>query len=442
MGKVFNKVKILLFLSIFLGVLNLLTVFTPEIGFDALWYHLTLPKLWLLNNQYFFSGGLLYYSVMPRLTEWVFTPLIFFTGTVGPKLVQYLSGVGVAVLTYKIARQQNLDKKYSLLASCLYYLSFLVSWQSSSAYIDLFRSFLEISALYQLLKGKNFLGAVLLGLSLGTKWLSFFSLAIYSLVFGLKLLPISLLVALPWFLTSFYFTGNPVYPLFSTILQNGFQPIDGLLRNLLTSPILFTFPFDDFISPIAGLLFSLAAVSLLFEKLPKKKIIYIGLLGGFSTLVLDPPSARFFLPFYPAVIISALLLVQKIPTSLQKVLHSLFLLSAIVVVVLRISSFRKNIDFLRGKQSTNQYLASLYDRLPDTFIDSDDFVKNNLDGEKIIIDKLHNLYYFPYRFDHTSWVGSTKGYNYLITTNQNPKEVNGSLIHTNSVGIQVFKLNQ
>ena len=60
-------VKILIWTPIILqALLNFATVFTPEIGFDALWYHLTLPKLWLLKHQWHFNGGLLYYSVMPR----------------------------------------------------------------------------------------------------------------------------------------------------------------------------------------------------------------------------------------------------------------------------------------------------------------------------------------------------------------------------------------
>lgn len=442
MGKDFKIIKYFLGLSLFLFVLNFLSVFTPEIGFDALWYHLTLPKLWLQNNQYHFSGGLLYYSVMPRLTEWIFTPLIYLFGTTGPKFLQLLSGLGVCWLAYKIARAQKLGRNLSVLAGCLFYLSFLVSWQSSSAYIDLFRSFLESLALYMFLTKKKTLGAILLGLSLGSKWLAFFSVAIYGLVFGLSIIPISLLVALPWFVTSYMYTGNPVFPLFSSILQNGFQPLFGAIYNLFTAPIMFTFPFDDFISPVAGLLFSFAAINLLFSDVDQKKITYVGILGGLGTLILDPPSARFFLPYYPAVIISALFLVNKFPSALRNITLWILLLSGVVVLLLRISSFQKNMPYLLGKQTTNQYLTSLSTRLPDTFIDSDDFVKNNLKDQKIVIDNLHNLYYFPYRFDHTSWTQSTKGYNYLVTKNQDPKQVNGSLIHTNSVGIQVFKLSQ
>ncbi|KKT96647.1 MAG: hypothetical protein UW99_C0053G0005 [Candidatus Collierbacteria bacterium GW2011_GWC2_45_15] len=82
-----------------LVLLNLLTVFTPEIGFDALWYHLTLPKLWLYKHQWFFPGGLMYYSVMPRLSETLFIPLIALTGYIGPKFLQFLAGLGTALLT-------------------------------------------------------------------------------------------------------------------------------------------------------------------------------------------------------------------------------------------------------------------------------------------------------------------------------------------------------
>lgn len=440
MGKTISK--IILYLALFLGVLNFLGVFTPEIGFDALWYHLTLPKLWLLTGEYHFSGGLLYYSVMPRLTEWLFTPLIYFTGTIGPKLLQYISGVLVSYLTYKIARRLDLSKSLSVLAGSLFYLSYLVSWQSSSAYIDLFRSLMEVTALYFFLKDKKYLGALFLGLSLGTKWLSLFSVVIYSFVFGWQVLPLSLFVALPWFLTAYFYTGNPVFPLFDSILQNGLQPLLQMIAKVVTAPYQLTFPFDDFISPIAGLLFCLSAISFVLHQDKKRQITIVALLGGLSTLVLDPPSARFLLPFYPAIIISALLIIDKLPQNLQTLTFFLFLFSSILVVLLRVNAFRKNIPYLLGQQDQNQYLSSFSHRLPDTFIDADNFIKDNLAGQKILIDKLHNLYYFPYPFAHTSWSGNPRDYNYLITKDQNPNQINGQLIHTNSLGIQVFKLHQ
>ena len=55
-------------------------------------------------------------------------------------------------------------------------------------------------------------------------------------------------------------------------------------------------------------------------------------------------------------------------------------------------------------------------------------------------DDLHNLYYFPYAFDHTSWADPGKKYDYLITRGVSPKNLPGILLHTNSIGIQFIKL--
>ena len=80
-------------------------------------------------------------------------------------------------------------------------------------------------------------------------------------------------------------------------------------------------------------------------------------------------------------------------------------------------------------------------RLPDTFIDSDGYVAKNLppNGKYLLAD-LHNLYYFPYDFDHDSFAGGDIKYDYLVTKNTDPKSVAGKLIHTNEIGIQIFKL--
>lgn len=422
-------------------ILNFLAVFTPEIGFDALWYHLTLPKLWLLKGQHYFSGGLLYYSVMPRLTETIFIPLIKFTDTVGPKMLQFLSGVGISIYIWKISKMFNLNNLFRLSAISLFYCTWLVSWESSSAYIDLFRSFLEVSALYYFLSGKKLIGGIYLGLALGTKWLVLFSCLIYALVFGVNILIPVGIVALPWFWIAFHFTGNPVYPLFSSILQNGFQSPLGLLKNIFLAPISLTIPFDDFISPLIGILFVISCLSLYLFKDIKKKLAMVGILGAFSTLVLSPPSARFLLPFLPAIIISAILVIKELPTIFYKYFYLIVFVSSLVIVILRLSAFPKYLPFLLGKQTAKQYLTSMSGRLPDTFIDSDNFVANNLPPKaSYLIVNLHNLYYFPYNFDHSSWAVSSQKYDYLVTKGQNPSEIAGDLVHTNSIGIQIFKL--
>ena len=428
---------------VLLGILNLLTVFTPEMGFDALWYHLTLPKLWLFKQKWFFDGGLLYYSVMPRLTETIFIPLIKLTGYIGPKFVQYLSGIGISFFIWKISTKLNLSTLLKSVTISLFYGTWLVSWQSGSAYIDLFRTFLETVALYFFVSGSWKKGGIFLGLAVGTKWLSLGSVAIYAVAFGLPLILPALLLSLPWFIIAFKFTGNPIYPLFSPLLHQSFSSVGVIIKNVLLLPITVTLPFDDFLSPLIGLLVVLTTISLFSRHKLIKKIALIGLLGSLFSVVLNPPSSRFLLPYLPALIISSVYIVSLLKDPLRNLFIYLVIISSLIIFGMRIIAVKKYLPFLLGRETQNVFLTKHATRLPETFIDTDDYVENNLDGNsKILIDKLHNLYYFPFNYDHTSWIKSSEGYDYLITIGTNPSEIKAELLHTNDIGIQIYKISK
>jgi hypothetical protein len=440
MGK--KKLIFLIWLPIILlGILNLLTVFTPEIGFDALWYHLTLPKLWLLKQKWFFDGGLLYYSVMPRLTETIYIPLIKFTGYVGPKLVQFFSGIGVCFLIWKISSKFNFSALLKSIAVSLFFCTWLVSWQSGSAYIDLFRTLMETTALYFLLSGSWKRGGLFLGLAVGTKWLALGSVGIYAVAFGLPLIFPALLLSLPWLLIALKFTGNPLYPIFSPLLHQSFISFVPILRNLIFLPIVATLPYDDFISPMVGVLIVLSAIALFCHDKLIQKVSLVGILGAIYSVVLDPPSSRYLLPYLPALIVASVYIVSLLKTPLRNVFIYLAIISSLLILGMRCWAINKYLPFLLGKESQNSFLTRISGRLPSTFIDSDNYVRNQIPvGSKIVIDKLHNLYYFPYDYDHTSWTKTVEGYEYLVTFGTQPSEIKGELIHTNVVGIQIYKL--
>ena len=439
-----KKLTLLVWIPIvLLGILNLLTVFTPEMGFDALWYHLTLPKLWLMKRQWFFDGGLLYYSVMPRLTETIFIPLIKLTGYIGPKFVQYLSGIGVGFLIWKISTKLKFSTLLKSIAISLFYGTWLVSWQSGSAYIDLFRTFLETAALYFFVSGSWKKGGIFLGLAVGTKWLSLGSVAIYAIVFGLPLILPALLLSLPWFIIAFKFTGNPIYPLFSPLLHQSFSSIGVIIKNIILLPITVTLPFDDFLSPLIGFLVILSAISLFSHRKLIRKIAIIGLLGSVFSVVLNPPSSRFLLPYLPALIISAVYIISLLKDSLRNLFIYLVIISSLIILTLRIIAVKKYTPFLLGRETQNVFLTQYATRLPETFIDTDDYIENNLDEDsKILIDRLHNLYYFPFNYDHSSWAKLSNDYDYLITIHTNPAEIKAELLHTNDIGIQIYKISK
>ena len=439
-----KSVLILIWLPvILLAFLNLLTVFTPEIGFDALWYHLTLPKLWLQKRQWFYEGGLLYYSVMPRLAETIFIPLVKYTGFVGPKLVQYLSGIGVGLLIWKITTKLKFTKLQKSVSVSLFYCTWLVSWQSGSAYVDLFRTFLETTALYFLLSKSWLKGGLFLGLAIGTKWLALGSLGIYAIVFGLPLVFPALVLTLPWLYVSFINTGNPIYPIFSSILHQSFVPLLNIIKNIVFLPIIVTLPFDDFFSPVIGILVILASFSFFSRHQKIRKIATIGLLGSIYSVILDPPSSRFLVPYLPSLVIASVYTVSLLKSRFQSLFIYLVIGSSIIIFGMRLVAIKKYLPYLLGHQSINTFLTSYSNRLPDTFIDTDGFVAKNIPkNSKIIIDKLHNLYYFPYNFDHTSWVDTKNGYDYLVTKDTDPKDINGRLLHVNDIGIQFYNLHQ
>jgi len=141
------------------------------------------------------------------------------------------------------------------------------------------------------------------------------------------------------------------------------------------------------------------------------------------------------------MIIASVSIIDKLKSKLQFVFNSLVIVSSIGILGLRLIADYKYFPYIFGQQTQNSFLENHSDRLPDTFIDSDYYVEKNIPKDsKIIIDKLHNLYYFPYNFDHTSWAKSEIGYEYLITKNTKPSEIEGELVHTNNVGIQIYKL--
>lgn len=439
-----GKLKVILLVTpfILLVIFNFLLAFTPEIGFDALWYHLTLPKLWLLKQQWYFPGGLLYYSVMPRLAETLYIPLIHFTGTVGPKLVQFLAGLGTLLYLWKLLDHFQQTKIMKLVGISLFYCTWLVSWQSGSAYIDLVRTFLEVVALYFLVVKRSWkIGGVFLGLAIGTKWLSLGSLAIFALVFGPQTIFPALLVSLPWFVIAYFYTGNPIYPIFSDVLHNSFLGVGVIVKQIFLSPYLLTKPYDDFISPLAGMLFVVAILSFRSKNTVLKKIALVGVLGALSSVVINPPSSRFFLPYFPAIIVASIVYLNSFKVVwIKNVLIGLAIFSSFTVLCLRLVAMKKYLPIFTGQESQVSFLTRYKERLPGTFIDTDGFVARLPDGSKVLVDKLHNLYYFPVDFDHTSWVSSWDSYNFLVTIGEDPKNINGELVHTNQIGIQVFKL--
>lgn len=451
MGK--KSVLISLVLLLLLALVNLLPVFAPEIGFDALWYHLTLPKLYLWYRRWYFEGGLLYYSAMPRLTETLYIPLLAAFGTAGPKMLQYLSGLGVVLILYRYLKPLY-DQKTALLGTLIFYAVWLVGWQSSSAYIDLFRTLLETAAVVSCLSLKKplrlfrlslppwFVSGFLFALAVGTKWHALPNALVFSLLFNLRLIPVVLLFSSPWMAVAWRYTGNPLYPLlepfmhqiqFSQVPADYFR-LDKIIIRLLKIPYFFIKPFDDPLSPLLTLLMPLAALYHILSRRYTRLFLY-GLFGLCAWQLLPPPSTRYFLPFLPVWVI---LIMPLFKTVLKPFLPVIIWSAALLILFLRLQAVRKFLPVVTGRQTQVQFLTNVSSRLPDTFIDSDGYYAANLKGRRVLTD-IHNLYYFPYPVVHTSFADNTS-FDYFVTFSS-PPPANAVKVHRSPLGVNYFLLN-
>ena len=436
-----NKIGLTLVLLLALVLVNLIGVLGPETSFDALWYHLTFPKLYLQNHSItYIPGGLLYYSVMPKLGELLFVPALFFGNEIIAKLLQYLFGILTTVVIFKISRRY-FSLSLSLLACLVFYSNIVVSWESTVAYIDLVRAFYETMTLWAFLiwseKQKRawlYLSAIMLGFAISTKVLAlgsltiFTSLIVYLLIKKKKITVISLttnilvywyisiVVVVPWFLFSYFSTRNAFYPFFTPFypVASG-QNIHALLSSFLD---LFLFSHDP-ISPIY--LIVLPLVIVFFSKLKSQhKIIGYYCLGSLIVWYITPNTGggRFILPYLPAWSILVIAILDQVKR--QKILYrtvaiSIFLI-AIVTTFYRGIANSRYIPVILGKETKQEFLTKHLDFSFGDFYDTDGYFKTHItDSDKVLLYGFHNLYYIDFSFVDASWVKKGDRFTYIAT---------------------------
>ncbi len=425
-----NITLIMLSLMLMLQVLvNLVGVLGPELAFDALWYHLALPKIYLQNHSIsYIPGGLLYYSAMPKLTEMLYAAGLAFGSETIPKFIHFSFGILSLIALYKLSRK-FLSRVFSLLAVVLFYSNLVVGWMSITAYIDLARTFFEIMALWGFIewfekkKKKWFiLSAVMLGFAISTKLLALGSFLIFSIlivyiafskkeeiktVFNrlLSYWIIALFIVFSWLVFAFINTGNPIHPFFTNIYPAKFN--FGLI-NPLNLP--------DPISPLYVISLPLAVFLYGKLKLPLKVIS----LYSFIAIVVwqitpHTGGGRFILPYLPAFSIVSVAIIEKIG---QVKLRFLFV-GAIIAFALFSIFYRgvansKYIPVILGKESKSQFLSSHLNFSFGDFYDTDNYFEDNIKtDDKVLLYGFHNLYYVDFPFIDSSYVKKGNAFNYI-----------------------------
>jgi hypothetical protein len=227
-NRVWQVISLLAILTAFVAAL------APETEFDALWYHLGFPKMWL-ERGYLVDLPTEYVSLYPMTWELLFGVGLALGGAIAAKLLHFVCLPLTGLLTYQ------LTWRFVPRASPWLAVAFLVTiptviWEASTTYIDLALALHVGLAVYALLRFTDrhswqwlVLAAIHLGLALATKHLALFALAIatggLALYLWLKernlqkaIVPpfllglLSLILPLPWYIRSWLASGNPVFP--------------------------------------------------------------------------------------------------------------------------------------------------------------------------------------------------------------------------------------
>ena len=456
----------LVLLLVIMSVVNLVGALGPELAFDALWYHLTLPKLYLLKESIvFIPGGLLYYSAMPKLVEMLYVGGLAFGGEIYPKVTHFLFGLFTLVLVYRTSRL-FVSKAIALLACVIFYANLVVAWESVTAYVDLVWAFYSFGSIYLFLlftteKKKIFLylSSAFVGLAISVKLVAVGSLlllllALLFLKFRMKdsyllskkdfffVLLFSLVVPLPWFLFSLIHTGNPVYPFFSSLYSVSFPVFS--VRNIFDTLSVF-FVSSDPISPIYIICVPLV---ILFYKYFSRKEKMLLFLAGIALLVwfLTPKSGggRFILTFLPLFSVLVVITAEKIKKN--KLFYKLILFAIVITMMISIGyrglANSKYIPAISGKQPKGQFLGKNLNFSYGDFYDVDDFLAKKLSkSDVVLLIGFHNLSYVDFAYIDQSWVKKGDRFHYVAVQNDTlPKRfsVMKKIYENKQTGVSVY----
>jgi hypothetical protein len=235
-----------------LGFCTLVAAIAPPVGleWDALSYHLANQKTWLRAGRIFYLPWD-HHSNFPFTVQMLYLLMLGVGSVSAAKLVHWLCGVLLVISVYTFATRHvhpaAKGRRVGWIAALLVASTPIVLWEATVAYIDLATALYTWLAIYALIcaasavstntRGNTapslhwiILSAVLMGFALGTKYtvLGFWGMGLVGILgwhyattrrWAKETLPhavlwgaVALVVALPWYLKTYLFTGDPVYP--------------------------------------------------------------------------------------------------------------------------------------------------------------------------------------------------------------------------------------
>lgn len=222
-------------LALTITVLAFLTL-TAALGpatsneWDALAYHLAAPKVWMEAGR---IGPIPYdhHSNFPFLTEMLFSIGLAWNSVPAAKLVHWVYAMLGALACFWAGRRW-VSRTAGLLAAALFLAAPIVVWEAGIAYIDLASTVYAALAVFAFLRwqeertnGWLLMAGLMAGFAAGTKMTMVATsglLVLWAVGCAVSrratwqpagiVAGVALLIGAPWYIKTWLYTGNPVYP--------------------------------------------------------------------------------------------------------------------------------------------------------------------------------------------------------------------------------------
>ncbi len=396
----------------------LLQVFTPPYSWDALTYHLTVPRIYIDN------GGFVYiplniYSNMPMNVDLLFLVCLRFADDVVAKLLHFSLGIFLVLAMINFSRRHLHSWRPGILAGILFITNPMVNYEYGVAFIDVGMAFFMFMAFYAAVesilsdekkRATSWLvvSAIFCGFHAGAKYTGIYaSFAIFALflvaLYSKKILHLAktpelvqtgvilflmvLLFLAPWLGKNHLLTHNPVYPMLykwlngkDWTLNMAQQLIDwqhniGFGRSLtdyfLLLPRIFTisaYDYKYFAGPLCPAILVAFTVALFFTLRQQRHwfwILLIGFLGFFIPWSLGVQQVRFLIPALPLLALaSAIWMPREFPTARYQI-GSILLIFLFTSLGLFYGKYNfdelkrnwSNLSMILGKTTRSEFLS-------------------------------------------------------------------------------------
>ena len=237
-----KKVTVPFFVTAIFLAVSFIAALAPETEYDALWYHLELPRQWLLAGRPV-DNVTEYVSLYPMGFDLLFGIALAFGSDSAARLIQW-SCLGLSTLLLIRAARRVAGPQTGWLAAAVFAAGPTVLWEATTAYVDLALATYTLAGAVALLEWIDRredqwlrVAGVMLGFGCAIKHLGLVALMASVLVFVISqrrtLLPrifevarwlivVPLLMGGPWYARAWAAAQNPVAPMLVNVF--GIQP--------------------------------------------------------------------------------------------------------------------------------------------------------------------------------------------------------------------------